>query len=116
MNIQEKNTYKIIVNTTENNLILYKNDEYYKSYSVAVGKDISPTPKGIFKIKTKYKNPGGPYGSRWMGLSIPHYGIHGTNDPSSIGKDVSRGCIRLLNENVIELYDIVPIGTEVEII
>lgn len=115
MNMHVRTTYKIVINTTDNILTLYKDDEFYKSYSVAVGKDSSPTPKGKFKIKTKSKNPGGPYGARWMGLSIPHYGIHGTNNPSSIGKDVSRGCIRLLNENVIELYDIVPIGTEVEI-
>jgi lipoprotein-anchoring transpeptidase ErfK/SrfK len=116
MIIHHRNAYKIHINTEENILTLYKNNEFYKSYPIAVGKESTPTPKGIFKIKNKSKNPGGPYGARWMGLSIPHYGIHGTNDPNSIGKDVSKGCIRLHNEDIIELYDLVPIGTEVEIV
>ena len=108
--------YEIIVDTTNKALTLYKDNEYFKTYLIAVGKKSTPTPKGIFEIISKSKNPGGPYGVRWMGLSIPHYGIHGTNNPSSIGKEISHGCIRLLNENVIELYDLVPIGTKVEII
>lgn len=112
----KKPTYTILVNTDENSLTLLNDDEYYKSYPIAVGKNSTPTPKGIFNIIRKVKNPGGPFGSRWMELSIRHYGIHGTNDPSSIGKDVSHGCIRMLNENVNELYDLVPLGTEVEII
>ncbi len=108
--------YKIIVDTTNKSLILYKDNEYFKMYPVAIGKKSSPTPKGNFKIISKSMNPDGPYGSRWMGLSIRHYGIHGTNNPDSIGKEISKGCIRLLNENVNELYDLVPIGTEVNII
>lgn len=51
-----------------------------------------------------------------MGLSKPHYGIHGTNKPSSIGKAVSNGCIRMYNKDVIELFNIVPIGTVVKIV
>jgi lipoprotein-anchoring transpeptidase ErfK/SrfK len=60
-------------------------------------------------------NPGGPFGVFWMGLSKPHYGIHGTNDPSSIGKMVSHGCIRMYNEDVIALSQLVSIGTRVTI-
>ena len=51
----------------------------------------------------------------WMSLSKQHYGIHGTNDPSSIGHAVSHGCIRMQNRDVEELASIVPIGTEVVI-
>ena len=55
-------------------------------------------------------------GSRWMGISEPGYGIHGTRDPDSIGQAVTAGCVRMLNEDVEELYAIVPIGTEIAII
>ena len=58
-------------------------------------------------------NPGGPYGTRWMGLSARGYGIHGTNNPSSIGTKASNGCIQMFNDDVNELYSQVPIGTTV---
>jgi len=51
----------------------------------------------------------------WMSLSKEHYGIHGTNDPSSIGKAVSRGCVRMYNQDVLQLASIVPNGTPVSI-
>ncbi|MDW8802633.1 L,D-transpeptidase [Clostridium sp. A1-XYC3] len=82
----------------------------------SVGKPSTPTPKGNFTIINKAVNPGGPFGARWLGLSARGYGIHGTNNPSSIGKAVSNGCIRLLNANVIELFNLVSIGTPVKII
>jgi lipoprotein-anchoring transpeptidase ErfK/SrfK len=65
----------------------------------------------------KAMNPGGPFGARWLGLNAPNgdYGIHGTNNPSSIGKDISNGCIRIYNNNVIELYNLVQIGTRLKL-
>lgn len=88
-----------------------------KAYPVAVGRRSTPTPVGEWKIVFKSVNPGGPFGVRWMRLSVPWggYGIHGTNNPKSIGKAVSHGCVRLYNEDVIKLYDQVPIGTPVSI-
>lgn len=50
-----------------------------------------------------------------MGLSKPHYGIHGTNNPASIGKNLSHGCIRMFNHDVLELSSRVPLGTMVSI-
>jgi peptidoglycan hydrolase-like protein with peptidoglycan-binding domain len=87
------------------------------TYPVAVGKPSTPSPVGEWTIVYKSLNPGGPFGARWMRLSVPwgSYGIHGTNNPSSIGKAVSHGCIRLYNENVITLYDLVWVGTPVSI-
>lgn len=110
-------TYKIVVNTRARRLTLYRDGKWYKSYPIAIGKPSTPTPKGTFRIQNKAFNPGGPFGARWLGTSAPggDYGIHGTNDPSSIGKAVSNGCIRMYNNNVIELYNLVPIGTVVEI-
>ena len=71
------------------------------------------TPTGNFIIINKAPNPGGPFGTMWMSLSKEHYGIHGTNNPSSIGKFVSKGCIRMYNSDVEELASIIPLGTPV---
>lgn len=118
MYISRQPAYSIIVDTSQHTLSLYIDDELYNTYPIAVGKPSTPTPKGSFKIANKSTNPGGPYGARWLGLSAygGHYGIHGTNNPDSIGKDISNGCIRLQNEDVIELYNLISIGTTVEII
>lgn len=86
-------------------------------YPVAVGRASTPTPPGNWKVVFKSVDPGGPFGVRWMRLSVPWggYGIHGTNNPKSIGKAVSHGCIRLYNEDVIVVYSKTPIGTPVNI-
>ncbi|MBC8060190.1 MAG: L,D-transpeptidase [Clostridiaceae bacterium] len=109
--------YKININVKNHTLTLFKNNKFFKSYRIAVGKPSSPTPKGIFKIINKAINPDGPFGARWLGLNAPNgdYGIHGTNNPSSIGKNVSNGCIRMYNKDVIELTNLVSIGTQVTI-
>ncbi|MHB1404384.1 MAG: L,D-transpeptidase [Desulfitobacteriaceae bacterium] len=78
-----------------------------------MGKAGTPTPVGRFAIADKRLDPGGVFGSRWLGLSKPGYGIHGTNDPSSIGKAVSKGCIRMYNYHAEELFRNVEVGTPV---
>ncbi|QGT99989.1 L,D-transpeptidase [Candidatus Syntrophocurvum alkaliphilum] len=95
----------------------YNHEETSKSYPVAVGKPSTPSPLGNWLIIEKIVDPGGPFGARWMRLSVPWggYGIHGTNNPNSIGTAASHGCIRMYNEDVIELYDMTPIGTTVNI-
>ncbi|MBI5418260.1 L,D-transpeptidase [Candidatus Poribacteria bacterium] len=123
--------FKIKVDIQKNILILFKGDEKIKQFNVASGAKETPTPKGIFTIGNRIANPtwtldgknipgGDPQnglGSRWMGFKErTQYGIHGTNEPDSIGKSVSHGCIRLLNQDVEELYKIIPIGTKVEIL
>lgn len=110
--------YSIKINTANHKLTLYRNGVIYKTYPVAVGKRTSPTPKGTFKIINRAINPGGPFGVRWLGLNAPNgdYGIHGTNNPSSIGKNVSNGCIRMYNKDVLELSNLVSIGTVVTIV
>ncbi|WP_096188818.1 L,D-transpeptidase family protein [Evansella halocellulosilytica] len=105
--------YKIVVSLSERRLTLNENGNNIQTYPIAVGKILSETPVGNFVIINKAPNPGGPFGTMWMSLSKKHYGIHGTNDPSSIGKAVSRGCIRMHNNDVEELASIVPIGTPV---
>ena len=105
----------IDVSTSKRQLKLFDGDQLLKTYPIAVGKVLSPTPTGSFEIINKQKNPGGPFGAFWMGLSKPHYGIHGNNQPSSIGYDVSHGCIRMHNQDVLDLSSRVTLGTTVYI-
>lgn len=107
--------YSIIVSLTNRTLSLYKNGTLVKVYPVGVGRMLHETPTGSFIIINKAPNPGGPFGTMWMSISKKHYGIHGTNDPSSIGNYVSRGCIRMQNHDVEELSRTIPIGTSVRI-
>ncbi|MEW5758790.1 MAG: L,D-transpeptidase family protein [Candidatus Omnitrophota bacterium] len=121
--------FSCFVDKSQNILLLKSKDEVIKSYVVSTGKDNS-TPIGTFKIVTKienptwYKNnkaipPSSPeniLGTRWMGFDIDSYGIHGTTDPGSLGKQVTQGCVRMKNEDVEELYIFLPQGSEVTIV
>lgn len=105
----------IDVSTSRHQLKLFDNQRLLKVYPIAVGKILTPTPQGTFTIINKQSNPGGPFGVLWMGLSKRHYGIHGTNNPTSIGKNVSHGCIRMYNHDVLDLSSKVSVGTRVVI-
>lgn len=121
--------FSIVVDKEQNILVLKKDGEFFKTYDVATGKNNS-TPVGTFKVEEKLVKPlwysvgavvspeSEEYelGSRWMGISAPGYGIHGTKEEDTIGQQVSLGCIRMRDNDVIELFDIVPSGTEVVIV
>jgi hypothetical protein len=122
----------IIINKKTNKLAFYQNGKLVKTYSVATGRTSRLTPEGTFYIREKIKNrpyykhniPGGarnnPLGKRWMGLSKQEngsypYAIHGNANESSIGKYISGGCIRMHNNEVVELFKKVNIGAKVVI-
>lgn len=107
--------YSIVISRAKRQLTLYQNGKIVQVYPVGVGKFSTPTPAGRFRIVSKVPNPGGPFGVMWLGLSQPHYGIHGTNNPASIGQHVSHGCVRMQNSHVLALARLVPIGTPVSI-
>lgn len=107
--------YRIIVDLSQRMLYLLDNDVVTRGFPVGIGKMLTVSPVGEYTIINKQPNPGGPFGAFWMGLSKPHYGIHGTNDPASIGHMVSHGCIRMYNPDVLALAALVPIGTRVTI-
>ena len=108
---------KILINLAERRLYFYKNEQESKSYPVAIGKPNTPTPPGNYSIVTKIVNPHmSVLGTRWMGLSKPGYGIHGTPAPWTIGTMASLGCVRMYNHDVEEVFPQVPMGTTVEII
>jgi hypothetical protein len=108
---------EIIVDKANHRLALVSGDVIIRSYAVGLGG--SKTPEGTFQISEKVKNPNGrdngDFGSRGMTLSNTLYAIHGTNEPDSVGKDESLGCVRMLKEDVEELFDMTPIGTKVTI-
>ncbi len=107
----------ITINLANRRLSHYEGARLNKIYPVGVGKPATPTPAGSYSVISKVMYPGGMLGTRWMGLSIPagNYGIHGTNNPPSIGGYVSNGCIRMYNQDVEELFPHVTIGMPVEI-
>lgn len=108
--------YGIKINLQERQLYLYQGASLSGTYRVAIGKPSTPSPLGIWTIANKSILGGGTvYGTRWMGLSIDNYGIHGNNNPAAIGKAVSLGCIRMFNEDIERLFSFLPVGTEVRI-
>ena len=119
----------IVINIPSRMLELYSGNTLIKEYSVAVGKPATPTPLGEFKVFYKEFNPtwipegrdyivlsgpDNPLGYRWIGF-FDLYGIHGNNAPWSIGQPVSNGCIRMKEENVEELFEVVKYGTPVRV-
>lgn len=123
-------TYRLSlwVDKSENTLLLKGDAQTLKTYVVSTGTNNS-TPIGVFKITDKlidptwYKagavvphdSPQNVLGTRWMGITAKGYGIHGTVEPEKLGQQVTAGCVRMKNEEVEELYDLVPPGTEVTI-
>jgi len=119
----------IVVSLEDRKLALVEDGQVVKVYTVSVGKPSTPSPVGTFTIQRRVKNPvyqhegkaiqpgpANPVGSRWMGLSVKGYGIHGTNEPKSIGKAASHGCIRMARKDLEEMYEMVHVGDSVELI
>lgn len=108
-----KGIISILVDIDAQTLVVYSDGAPYKLYPVAIGKPESPTPVGEWVITEKAAGWHGATGIRWMRLSNPwgSYGIHGTNNPGSIGQMSSAGCVRMFNHDVVELYDWVREGT-----
>ena len=109
--------YKILVDVEESKLYLFQDGELLNTYKCSGGKWSTPSPIGTWTIVSKARWGEG-FGGSWMGLNVPwgQFGIHGTLDPNSLGWSSSHGCIRMNNDDVAELYKIIPIGTKVTII
>lgn len=124
----EKVPFSVEISIPQNVLWLKQGKHFVKKYQVSTGEK-GNTPVGSFKIANKVVNPtwyhddevvlpGDPkngLGARWMGFDLKGYGIHGTIEPKKIGKPASLGCVRMRNEDVEELFDLIPIGTPVTI-
>ncbi|MBA2349043.1 MAG: L,D-transpeptidase [Solirubrobacterales bacterium] len=122
-------TMRIVVRRGAHRIRLYDGKRVVMTRKIAVGEAISPTPAGRYFVTDiiRAKRPEGFYGPYALGLSAHsnvytsfaggngQVGIHGTNDPSALGTDVSRGCVRVRNDVIAELAKLVPIGTPVTI-
>lgn len=119
---------RIVVSVPDKRLILMEEARVVKVYRVATGAAETPSPSGSYRIAQRvsdptYYHPGkviaagpeNPLGPRWIGLDAPGYGIHGTNEPASIGHAASHGCIRMRNSDVKDLFERVQEGDQVEI-
>jgi lipoprotein-anchoring transpeptidase ErfK/SrfK len=120
---------RIVVFVQDRKLVLLENGRPVHVYPVAVGKRSTPSPTGVFSIVNRLSNPAyyrsglvigpgvdNPLGSRWIGLSQKGIGIHGTNQPGSIGRSASHGCIRMAREDLEQLFTLVRVGDPVEIV
>jgi lipoprotein-anchoring transpeptidase ErfK/SrfK len=123
----------VIVNKSKNEMAFINENKVQTIVSVGTGKTQDLTPEGLFTITVKAKDPyyrkkdvpGGdpsnPLGARWLGFDAKGtdgrtYGLHGTNQPASIGKYVSQGCIRMQNEVVTSLFPVIPLGTKILVV
>ena len=118
----------VLVSLEDRKLAVIDNGVVIAAFPVAVGADVSPSPTGEFTIVSRVSNPtyyhrgtviptgkDNPVGTRWVGLSLKGYGIHGTNAPRSIGRAASHGCIRLRNRDMERLFTMLRVGDAVQI-
>ena len=118
----------VVISIPDRKLAVVEGNVVTAMFQVAVGAAVTPSPTGEFRIVSRVSNPayyhpgviipGGknnPVGTRWLGLSLKGYGIHGTNVPSSIGRAASHGCIRLRNRDIERLFAMLQVGDRVEI-
>jgi lipoprotein-anchoring transpeptidase ErfK/SrfK len=125
------NPYRIVVDVTNHEISVYEDNEEFLRGPIGVGTADTPTPGGVYFIRQLLQNPDpstvyGPYAYGLSGFSEalesfeggePIIGIHGNNDESSLGNDVSSGCIRMDNDQITQLVERpLPLGTPVEII
>jgi hypothetical protein len=115
--LQEVPEYSILIQIDEKRLYLLHNGALVKKFPIATGRPGYPSPIGDWKIQSKGGKWGQGFGARWMGLNVSWglYGIHGTSNEGSVGHDASHGCIRMRNKDVVELYNLVQVGTPVAI-
>jgi lipoprotein-anchoring transpeptidase ErfK/SrfK len=121
-------TRVVLVSLVDRKLAVIDNGVVIATFQVAVGAKVSPSPTGEFTIISRVINPtyyhrgtviptgkDNPVGTRWVGLNLKGYGIHGTNSPGSIGRAASHGCIRLRNRDMEQLFTMLGVGDAVQI-
>ena len=119
---------QVLVSIPDRKLAVLEDGRVLKVFAVAVGADDSPSPDGEFQIINRLTNPtyyypgkvipagpDNPLGSRWIGLNLKGYGIHGTNAPRSIGKAASHGCIRMAKRDLEQFFEMARVGDTVAI-
>ncbi|HWR61468.1 MAG TPA: LysM peptidoglycan-binding domain-containing protein [Clostridia bacterium] len=104
------------INVDSRKLTVYRDGSVFKNYSIGLENPAYPVPRGSFEVVNKQVDPGVELGSRWLGLSEAGFGIQGTNNPQYI-ENISEGrSIVMSNQDISELFNLVPVGTEVTVI
>ncbi|HZT29096.1 MAG TPA: L,D-transpeptidase [Bryobacteraceae bacterium] len=119
---------RVVVSIPDRKLALLEDGRVVRVFPIAVGARSTPSPTGSYEVVERLVNPtwyyrgkvvppgkDNPLGTRWLGLSCTGFGIHGTNNPRSIGRRVSHGCIRMRNSDVEQLFPCVSRGDIVEL-
>lgn len=125
---EAKSGRQIVVSIPDRRLAILEDGKVIRVFPVSVGAAVSPSPTGGFRIVRRLVNPtyyhpgivippgkDNPIGPRWVGLNKKGYGIHGTNEPGSIGRAASHGCIRMRNRDIVQFFSMVNVGDTVEI-
>lgn len=131
--LPQTSTVRLVLRLTERRVYLYEGEAVKKSYPVAVGKPGWETPTGRFEVMQMLEHPGwtnpltgekvppgpdNPLGERWIAFwtdGTNSIGFHGTPNRESVGRAASHGCVRMLNEHIQEMYEIVQMGTPVTV-
>jgi len=121
--------FGVAVSKSDNDLVLTMNGNFFKRYRVGTG-EFNKTPVGDFMINDRiaqptwwrpdgksipYGDPENLLGTHWLSINVKGYGLHGTWEPDTIGKQASAGCIRMMNEDIEQLFTLLTLGTPVSI-
>jgi lipoprotein-anchoring transpeptidase ErfK/SrfK len=132
----DESLLRLEIRLSQRRVVVFQGKVPLKSYAIAVGRPGWETPTGVFNVRQMFKNPtwvhplkpgilipGGdpenPLGLYWIGFWTDGknwIGFHGTDNPGSVGKAVSHGCIRMYNKDIEELFKKVSLGTEVKVV
>lgn len=125
---------RLVIKLGERRVYVYERDQVVKSYPIAIGRSGWETPTGKFEVIQMLQNPvwehpftgelvppgpANPLGSRWIGFwtdGTNYIGFHGTPNAETVGQAASHGCIRMYDQDVVALFEIVQVGTPVEVV
>lgn len=129
--LPEVNETRLVLRLSERRVYVYDGDAEEASFPVAVGKEGWETPTGTFEVMNMIRDPGwtspftgeqippgvdNPLGERWIGFwtdGTNFIGFHGTPTRESVGRAASHGCVRMYNEDILKLFEMVSVGTPV---
>lgn len=125
---------RLVIKLSERRVYVYEQNQVVKSYPIAIGRSGWETPTGKFEVIQMLQNPvwehpftgelvppgpANPLGSRWIGFwtdGTNYIGFHGTPNAETVGQAASHGCIRMYDQDVVALFEIVQVGTPVEVV
>ncbi len=116
--VDAENNIQVIINVKKHTVTVMDGNSVKHVFPVGIGKSSTPSPPGEWHVRKKSSGWGGGFGVRFIELDIPWgvYGVHGTNKPYSVGQNLSGGCFRMNNADVLRLYALVEVGTPITVV